>query len=232
MTSPLVLPKKYLSYSAIDLWNKNKDAYRKRYYENEPFVETPETLYGKKIHKFIETDDPIAKKIPKYNLREFRLEVKIDDVPIVAFLDSLCGLTGRFYDYKTGRPKPDGKPRWDAVEVAKTKQLPYYSLFIKELSGDVEDLCHLIWLPTHYTKKTVEFAGHTLESDSKDVEWNGEVHVFPRVIHEYERKAAREEIIRSAHEISEDYVAYKKAKENDTLATLGAHAAAPEAIVG
>jgi hypothetical protein len=45
-----------------------------------------------------------------------------------------------------------------------------------------------------------------------EIEWNGEVHVFPRVIHEYERKAAREKIIRIAKEISNDYETYTKTK--------------------
>jgi len=121
-------------------------------------------------------------------------------------------MTTRFYDYKTGRPKPDGSPRWTDVETAKTKQLVYYSLFLQELNGSVEDLCHLIWLPTHYVKKTIAMGEHVLESNSKDVEWNGEVHVFSRTIREYERKAAREEIIRVAQEISDDYAKYKKEK--------------------
>jgi hypothetical protein len=209
----LILPKKYLSYSAIDLWVKNKNGYRKRYYENEPFIETPESAYGKIIHKMIETGDPLVAKIPTYNLSEHKIEVMIGEVPMIGYIDSLCDHTARFYDYKTGRPKPDGSPRWDAVEVARTDQLPFYSLFLKEVCGHVEDLCHLIWLPTSFKKKTAEFAGHTLEATTRDIEWNGEVHVFPRIIREYERKAAKEKIIRVANEIAKDYEAYKKSKE-------------------
>lgn len=223
----LTLPKKYLSYSAIDLWNKSKDQYRKRYYENEPFIDTPETLYGKKVHKMIEDNDPLVKRIPRYNLHEVRVEIMLEDVPLIGYIDTLCPFSVRFMDYKTGRPKPDGSPRWDPVSVAKTKQLPYYSLFLKELNGSVEDLCHLVWLPTTYIKKSVEMDGHLLIADSRDVEWNNEVHMFPRVIHEYERKAAREEIIRSAHEISDDYAQYKKEK-----LALGALPQAPEIVLG
>lgn len=207
----LVLPKKYLSYSAIDLWTKNKEQYRKRYYDNEPFIETPEMKYGKMLHHLIEINDPYVKKIPRYTSPEFRIETIIDEVPVIGYIDNLCPYTFRFLDYKTGRPKPDGRPRWDAAEVARTDQLPFYSLFLKEKFGEVEDLCHLVWLPTVFKKKTVEFDGHTLEADARDVEWNGEVHMFRRVVRKYEREAMREKIIRAANEISDDYQAYKKA---------------------
>lgn len=213
----LTLPKKYLSYSAIDLWSKSKDGFRKRYYLNEPFIETPETAYGKVVHKWIETGDPRAKNVPSYNLHEARIELMIGEVPMIGYIDSLCEHTARFYDYKTGRPKPDGSLRWDPVEVARTDQLPFYSLFLKEKSGHVEDLCHLIWLPTTYKKKQIEFQGHTLESDSRDIEWSGEVHCFPRIIREYERKAAKDKIIRCANEISKDYEEYRKTIDLGTL---------------
>jgi len=53
---------------------------------NEPVIETPETAYGKKVHKLIENDDPIAKRIPKYLLKEYKLELNIGGVPIMGVL--------------------------------------------------------------------------------------------------------------------------------------------------
>ena len=205
------LNKSTLSYSAINLWETSHEQYRNRYYKLTPWVDTPETLYGKKIHKMIETEDPFVKKVPRYTLGEYQLKTVISDVPVIAYIDSLCQYTNRFLDFKTGRPRPDGSPRWTALEVAKTDQLPFYSLFLKEKFGHVTDLCHLIWLPTKTIKKSIEHLGNQL-GVKDEIEWNGEVHVFPRVIHEYERKAAREKIIRIAKEISNDYETYTKTK--------------------
>ena len=201
------LNKNTLSYSAIALWETSHEQYRNRYYKLTPYIDTPATLYGKKIHKMIEEQDVFTKKIPSYDLHEYKILVDIDGVKVIGYIDTLCQYTRRFMDFKTGSPKPDGSPRWTALEVAKTDQLPFYSLFLQTKFGHVENLCHLIWLPTKLIKKSIEHLGNQL-GIKDEIEWNGEVHVFPRVIHEYERKVAREKISRVATEIEADYKQY------------------------
>lgn len=211
------LPKKYLSYSQISLWEKNKEGYRRRYYDNEPSAETLEMVYGKKIAKILETgrfnDHPILGKIPRYDTPEHKIDLMIDDVPFMGYIDSYDSQGHRFIEYKTGRNGPNNKPRWDLPAVYKTDQIPIYSLMIKEKYGEVDNLAHLVWLRTVFTKKTMEFEGHVLESDDKDVKIDGHFEVFERNVFEYERQAMREKIIRIANEIEQDYDYYKRTKE-------------------
>lgn len=214
----MYLPKKYLSYSAISLWEKNKEQFRKRYYENEPSPDTPEMVYGKKIAKILELGKfdghPTLGKIPRYSHPEHKMEIEIEGIPLLGYIDSYDPENFRFIEYKTGRNNSDGKPRWTLLDVHKTDQLPMYSLMIKEKYGTVENLCHLVWMRTVFTKKTLEFEGHTLESDERDVIIDGHYEVFERKIYDYERKKLREKIIRIAHEIEDDYTSYKKTKDS------------------
>lgn len=211
------LPKKYLSYSAISLWEKNKDGFRKKYYENVPQKETPEMIYGKKIAKLLETgrfiDHQILGKIPRYSKPECKIEVMIEDVPVLGFLDSFNPETNAFIEYKTGRETIDGRPRWDKVAVHKHEQLDMYSLLIKEKYGSVDNLCHLVWLRTIFEQKTKEFSGMTLTSDTPNVRIDGHFEVFERRIFEYERQAIKDKIIKIAKEIEEDYEYYQKTHE-------------------
>lgn len=210
------LPKKYLSYSAISLWQRNKDEYRRRYYENIKSPETPEMIYGKKIAKILESglfdDHPKLRKIPRYRSPEHPLEVTIDDIPLLGYVDSFDPGLGRFIEYKTGRNNVDGTDRWNTIEVYKTDQLPMYSLMVKEKYGYVENLCHLVWLRTVFTQKVTEFDGHRLVAEEKNVTLEGYFKIFPRRIFEYERQAMKDKIIRIAKEIETDYGAYQRTK--------------------
>lgn len=216
----LNLPRSHLSYSAIDLWTKSKDQFRKRYYLNERPPETPEMLFGKKMANLLEKDDPMVRKIPRYFCPEYKLEVMIGDVPMLGYIDSFDPLAFRFYEYKTGRAKTDGKPRWDRVAVHETDQLVMYSLLLQEKYGKVENLCHLVWLETHFVEKihTTEFDGKTLEASKREIDLKGHMEVFPRTIKQYERDDLRKKIIRVANEISDDYTKFKR--ERDSKAAL------------
>lgn len=208
------LGKKTLSYSAISLWEKNKDQYRRRYYEKEPFIDTPEIIFGREVAKKFERgqmgDDPVLSRVLRYEKPEKEIKLLVGDIPFVGYIDSFDPGELRFLEYKTGRSTVGSKPRWDALSVAKHKQLDIYSLLIKEKYGEVTNLCHLIWIETRWKKETTEFNGHTLESDLRELELTGRIETFPRRIYEWERKKAKENIISLGHEIADDYEAYKR----------------------
>lgn len=204
----LNLPKKYLSWSAINLWNINKEQFRDRYYRNIKFPDTVYTLFGKEVHKALETEK--FKDVPRYSHSEYKIEVLIEDIPILGYIDSFEESTHTLLDYKTGSMKADGSPRWTQSDVEKHDQLPFYALLVKEKFGSVDKNCKLVWLVTRNKKKTDDFAGLSLEGDSTELELTGDVFTFNRKIAKWEHDRIREIIVQSAKDISQDYTEFAR----------------------
>lgn len=211
----VVLPRGYLSYSAYILWKKDKEGFRRKYYENEKPFETVETIFGKKIAKMLEENEGIItladgtqKKIRSHDIMEKRIEVSLNGIPLMGYLDSFCNERKAIIEYKTGHLSKDGKVPWDRIKVLKHKQLDFYSLLIELKYGDVDPNCWLIWLETKFQKDTREFAGHKLEAQTRRLELSGNVLEFPRIIYKYERENIKKDIIKVALEIHEDYEKY------------------------
>lgn len=207
----LNLPKKYLSYSQLNLWLKNKDNYRAKYYRGEPSHENPEMIFGKKIAKILEDpkEHPILSTVPRYSISEHGIKTVVDEVPVLGYIDSFDPETKAFIEYKSGHLNSKGESPWNKVNVRKHEQLPFYSLLIEVTEGTVDRNCQLIWLETKFKSKTMEFDGHILESDSRELELTGRVEVFKRVITKWERIRMRNLIKQVAKEISEDFTNYQ-----------------------
>lgn len=200
------LPKPYLSYSSINLFLTNKEEFRNRYYLNIKSPENKFSLFGKEVHKALESGQ--FPHIPRYKKSEFPISVDILGIKVLGYLDSFEPSRKAFLDFKTGTYKPDGSPRWTELEVQKSLQLPFYSLLLQQKFGTVQNLCKLVWLITRSKKKFIEFEGHQLESESDELELTGEFKVFNRRIEQFERDTIRELIVKTAQEISEDYQNY------------------------
>ena len=202
----LKLPKPHFSYSQYNLWKKNREQYRRKYYYGEKIIDTPEMLYGKEIAQLIEDKaERLKLKLPHYTKSEYRLELHLDDVPVIAYLDGFVPARKAIFELKTGHLSEKGTIPWDVVKVQRHEQLPFYSVMVEEKFGKVQDLCTLIWLETKFKPVTVEFDGHELTGQSKELELTGRMEVFKRRIGAEERRRMRTEIIRVAHEISKDY---------------------------
>lgn len=194
------LPKPYLSYSAMNLWLTNKDRYRKQYYENLSSPSSPELRFGKRIADLLEHKDASMSHIEQYSVPEQPLNVTIDGVPVLGFIDSFDPVRQRFLEYKTG------KQPWTQKRVDNHKQLDLYSLCIQELFNSVTDLCHLIWMQTENVE--VKSVGLITHEDSHSIQLTGKVETFARVITQDERDAMRELLVTTAKEISDDYTEY------------------------
>ncbi len=216
----LNLPKKYLSYSSWSLWKKNKDQFRRKYYLNEQPFETVETIFGKKIARMLESDDSSLVNIPRYPISEKQIEVEINGVPVKGYLDTFDDIAFSFMEYKTGHANKLGVPPWDRVKVAKHDQLPFYSTLIKNKFGKVDNITYLHWLPTRWKVKTIEYMGHTLYADSRELELTGEVETFKRNIFQWERDLIDADILKVALEISEDYTAFIKTISSPGTVTM------------
>lgn len=198
------LPRPYLSFSAYDLWCKNKDAFRRRYYENEKPFETIETIFGKEVHRLKEVDDTVKGS-------ETRIEVElVPGLKLLGYIDSLDEETLMIIDFKTGHRDSKGNPPWNKVKVYKHKQLVFYCLLVLLKYGRYNKRVKLEWIETQFKKASREFDGHTLTATSRELELTGKVEVFVRNVFKYEIDNLKKEILRVAEEISNDYTEYER----------------------
>jgi len=200
------LPKPYLSHSQMQLWLKDREAYKQRYYLNGPSFENAETIFGKKIAKMLEdgVKDPVLDRVPRYKSMEHRIEILVGDVPFLGVMDSFSPHFKRIIEYKTG------KIPWDDVRVRKHDQLIVYSLLSKLKYGKVDPWLRLVWMETRYKIETQMIGSRQMEGESNELEFTGKIEVFWRRVAEWERKKMRETIQKVAEEISEDYSKFIK----------------------
>lgn len=218
------LPKQYLSYSQLDLWQKNKDQYRARYYLNGPSFENTETIFGKKIASFLErlsakkewgerelkkigvTRDEYLylKKVKKFKYSEYRIEIEVGGVPFLGVMDTFSKHFRRIGEFKTG------KEPWNDVRVRKHQQLVVYSLLVKSKFRKVDPWVKLIWLQTEYKPVMDTIGSITCERESNELSFTGlKPQIFKRRIAEWERKKMKETIQRVAQEISDDFTQFQ-----------------------
>lgn len=211
------LPRKYLSYSAYNLWITSKDGFRRRYYLNEKPFETVETIFGKKIGEMVENlehlDHDIVSKIIDYPIKEHKIEVEYKGLKLLGYLDQFHDTELRVLEMKTGHKNKQGKVPWDKVKVQKHKQLVFYSTLVKLKYGKVHSEVILQWLETHFVDKTVKFKEHTLTAKSNQLELTGKIETFKRRIYEWERKNLLSEILQVADDISNDYTQWQKSQK-------------------
>lgn len=211
--SELLLPKKYLSYSAIDLWLRDPDGYRKRYYLNEPYFSTPYTEFGNEVGGALERREwdhpvliPVVGKVPQGTHPEHKMEVEINGVPTLGFLDDFTLENKAIEEYKTGI-RNKGKAPWDRVKVRKHKQLTLYTLMVREKYGSWNPDIRLTWMETEWAdiSKDVEFGGQILKESYKGLRLTGHVEEFHRNIKEWELDRLAIIIREVAEAISKDY---------------------------
>lgn len=219
--SKLVLPKEYLSYSAMELWLRDKAAYRQRYYEGEPYFSTPYTDFGNEIGGALEDRNwdhpaiaPVKGKVPQLTSPEHKLEVEIGGVPILGFLDDFDPETLAILEYKTGIKSKGGAAPWDRLKVRKHKQLPIYCMLVRKKYGSYNPDIKLVWMETKWStiEKTRKFGSKEFVTQEPGLKLTGHVEIFDRNIKEWELDRQEEIIRRIAEEISEDYKLWKTKK--------------------
>lgn len=200
MKTQLVLPKPYLSYSQMDLWQKNKDQYRARYYMGGPGFESRETIFGKQFAKMMEDglQHPVADLVPRGDKMEYKVLMDINGVPVLGYLDSYDSQGKFIYEYKTG------KELWTDLRVAKHEQLVIYSLLVKQKHGTVDPWVRLVWIQTKECAGEYKLGGVTFGSKA-EIDFTGHVQTFKRRIVQWERDKMKKKIRKIAEEISKDY---------------------------
>lgn len=208
------LPKGYLSNSACDLWERNPQDYREKYYLNQPGFSTPYTKFGKEFAEDIEKHPEKYPHIPKGSIAEFPVKWVIADVPVLGYFDSFNPVTKEIFEYKTSIT--DGSSKWDEIKVRKWKQLPFYCMCVNEMFGTYNPLVRLIVLQTEWGEDCVEtkFGSQLIRECEKKLRFApGALEnpkVFERHIEQWEVDLMKERLVRIAGEISEDYTRYQQ----------------------
>jgi len=154
---------------------------------------------------------PVIDKVPQGTHPEHKIEVTILGVPMLGYLDDFTMENKAIEEYKTGIRDKKGKAPWDRVKVRKHKQLPLYTLMVKEKYGSWNPEINLTWMETVWgnTSEEIHFGGNILRDNTIGLKLTGHVEVFPRTIKEWELDRMAEIIRKVAEEISIDYQLWK-----------------------
>lgn len=223
VANTLSLPKPYLSYSALSLWWKDKNAFRKQYYEGIRFPGNAYTYFGSEVAEILEASktgkltgypEHIVKKlrnVPAYEYPEHRVKTRVRGIPLLGHIDSFSYRQKRLIEYKTGIPHKDGSPRWTPLEVQRHIQLPFYCLLIREKYGRYHPLPRLVWLETEWSEDTVEQAGGVILTRERKLQLTGKRREFVREVTDTELDRLADHIENAAFEIAKDYAAWSTA---------------------
>jgi hypothetical protein len=200
--------KDYISWSSYNLWKTSRNSYRKRYYDGIPIPKTPEMIFGSKIGRLLEENNKEYRHIPRYEIPEHKIYLEIaPGIKIMAYIDSYDPESCAFIEYKTGHKNPKGQDTWNQLKVMRHEQLDFYSLAIQEENKRIQEQCQLVYLETEVGDGIVNYKGHQLETGKK-LKLIGEPKVFYRTIEQWERDLMKENILKVAEEIKEDYKNY------------------------
>jgi hypothetical protein len=173
MENKIILPRGYLSYSAIMLWETNKEAYRKRYYYGEEGYSNKGMSFGRQVAKELESKEkPLTEEmqtlkilLPKYDVAEKKLtaEIKTKDgiINLLGYVDSYRNKDHAIREYKTG------KVPWTQRKVDSHPQLDMYAAIVYINEQKLPKELWLDWIETQYTDKGVELTGR-IESFQTD----------------------------------------------------------------
>lgn len=199
LKNKIILPKPHLSYSQLSCWLSNPNRYRKEYFEIGPKLDTKYLRFGSGIHELIENGKykELLPDLVVYEKNEFEIKCDINDVPILAYLDSYNPAENVFRDTKTG------KIPWTQARVQKSDQLTFYATALKWSTGKMPAYCHLDWIETkeHSDGRTNDF----WRDNEKELSITGKVVSFHREFDEREITRMENLIVKVAHEISDAY---------------------------
>lgn len=200
-----LLPRKHLSWSQLDLWHKNKDRYRREYFENGKKLDTKYLQFGKGIAKLIEEGKhkELLPDLVVYEKPEFEIRTTIRGVPVLCYLDSYGDKDGLIYN--TFREYKTGKVPWDQARVQKHGQLLYYAAALKAATGECPWSCDLDWIET---TESVQDADDFWAQVDKKLAITGKIKSFHREFDEREVERMENLIEQTAKEISAAYEAF------------------------
>lgn len=131
------LPRPYISWTQLNLWESDQDEYIRRYVFGEKGIVSDAMEFGKEFADVMEnnldSDDPLINFckvfLPRYKYSEKEISAKIGKIKLYGKIDTYED--GRFREYKTGRTK------WTQIKVDSFGQITFYALMIWLNTGKV-----------------------------------------------------------------------------------------------
>lgn len=146
------LPRGYISWSQVDLVERDPMEYIRSYIEHSVRYESPEMMFGKRFAEAMEQgeceEDPVVDflvkhAVPKFELVEYEIkDVAYKGIPLLGRMDSISPDLMRFRDTKTG------KEPWTQGKVDSHGQFAYYALLIFLKTGKLPEECWVDWVGT------------------------------------------------------------------------------------
>ena len=192
----LYLPKGYLSWSQMTIWKQNKKRYISEYFEKGKRLDTRELRFGKFIAEMIESGEhkTLLPHLEVYELSESEHRVVVNGVPTLSYLDSERPSLNVFKEFKTG------KNPWTQAKVEKHGQLVFYATVLAEVRGSIPEYCELDWIETE------DIVGDDFWSQvDKKIQVTGRIVSFRKYFTPEEIEEMRQDIRKTAEEISEAY---------------------------
>ena len=196
--SELLLPRGYLSWSALDLFEKSEDKYIRKYFYGEDVDFKNEFMtFGKKFAEAKETGncngdtilEIIVNSTPSYGNPEYEIVIPLDTpygtVNILCKLDDFNDKNIEIIEFKTGSTK------WTQSRVDSHGQLHFYSVGIYAKHHIIPE-GQLWWIPTK-------------KHESGEVVPTGELHKFYFKSSPFEIKEMVRRITRAALRIDKLY---------------------------
>ena len=163
----LNLPRGYLSYTQLIMWEKQPKKYKERYFFGGQTFTNKEMRFGKRFSdaldgKQVNSDESLEMvklATPKYDVAEKKLTatLKIDgyEIKLLGFIDSWQKRTYNFREYKTG------KTPWTQNKVDKFEQITFYALLSYLNINKIPKKMFLDWIETQNDGNGgIEFNGH------------------------------------------------------------------------
>lgn len=197
-SNKLILPKPWLSWSALSCWLSNPARFRKEYFEAGQKLDTKYFRFGKGIAEMIEEGKhkELLPDLIVYEKPEYEIRTTVNGVPILSYLDSYDPKNNVFREFKTG------KIAWTQTKVQKHDQLVFYAVALKHSIGKTPEYCDLDWIQTKEGGVEVE---DFWRSNEKQVNVTGYIKSFHREFDEREIERMENLIVKVANEISEAY---------------------------
>lgn len=202
----LLLPRGYLSSSALDLWESSPKQYMRKYFEGQDIDRPNEYMtFGKRLAQHIETgefaDDPMvvfAKNfLPSYGNAEYELTTVLKtpygDIKLLSKLDDYNPTDNEILEHKTGKTK------WTHARVQSHSQLHFYAVNAHNEVGTIPNQI-LHWIETANIGGVVRPTGIV------------ERFTFVATPEQVEKK--RQQIINACLQIDKAYRQYLKEIEN------------------
>src|SRR5258708_387361 len=198
------LPKGYLSFSALNLWERNPQRYKEIYFDNRDELRTTNAgmEYGKVVanalEKGVQTGDLLTDAgmllLPKYDTADVAFEAEFCTkegkwIRVLAKPDSMDSKTKNFWEYKTG------KIPWTQVKAQNHLQMHFYAMCAYFKYDVMPKKVGLVWIETEQGPEGIRPTGH-VEQFAVKVGKMSMINTMYRVV-----KAAKEiEIAFAAHE--------------------------------